>query len=116
MLTAEAPKCSEVLAFGRTGATVDEETDSRVCGRPATVMIDRSLIGRPPLYRCGRHAEAFLAGDHGDVDIVSIGADLPSEYGRLLAERDRLIGEGVDPADLDMPLPPPSAPSGEPTP
>jgi hypothetical protein len=32
--------------------------------------------------------------------------DKASEYGRLLAERDRLIGQGVDPADLDAPLPP----------
>jgi hypothetical protein len=27
-----------------------------------------------------------------------------SEYGRLLAERDRLIAEGVDPAELELPL------------
>ena len=32
--------------------------------------------------------------------------DDASEYGRLLAERDRLIASGVDPADLEMPLPP----------
>lgn len=29
--------------------------------------------------------------------------DLPSEYGRLLAERDRLIAAGHDPADLELP-------------
>jgi hypothetical protein len=28
------------------------------------------------------------------------------EYGRLLAERDRLIGQGADPADLLIPEPP----------
>ena len=32
--------------------------------------------------------------------------DLGSEYGRLLAERDRLIAEGADPADLDVPTEP----------
>lgn len=32
--------------------------------------------------------------------------DLGSEYGRLLAERDRLIAAGVDPGELEMPLPP----------
>jgi hypothetical protein len=32
--------------------------------------------------------------------------DVASEYGRLLAERDRLIGIGVDPADLDIPMQP----------
>lgn len=32
--------------------------------------------------------------------------DLGSEYGRLMAERDRLIGGGVDPAELDVPEPP----------
>jgi hypothetical protein len=30
-------------------------------------------------------------------------ADTASEYGRLLAERDRLIASGVDPADLQIP-------------
>ena len=30
-------------------------------------------------------------------------SDLPSRYGALLAERDRLIADGVDPADLDVP-------------
>jgi hypothetical protein len=30
-------------------------------------------------------------------------SDLPSEYGRLLAERDRLIAEGADPDELAMP-------------
>jgi len=35
--------------------------------------------------------------------------DTGSEYGRLLAERDRLISEGVDPADLASPLPPEEA-------
>lgn len=29
--------------------------------------------------------------------------DLASEYGRLLAWRDRLVSEGADPADLEMP-------------
>ena len=33
--------------------------------------------------------------------------DLGSEYGRLLAERDRLIASGVDPAALEVPLAPP---------
>ena len=32
--------------------------------------------------------------------------DNASEYGRLLAERDRLIEQGADPAELDMPLEP----------
>lgn len=32
--------------------------------------------------------------------------DTASDYGRLLAERDRLIGESVDPADLLVPEPP----------
>ena len=35
--------------------------------------------------------------------------DTGSEYGRLLAERDRLISEGVDPADLDLPRHPEEA-------
>lgn len=34
--------------------------------------------------------------------------DVGSEYGRLLAERDRLIADGADPSDLEMPLPPPA--------
>jgi hypothetical protein len=32
--------------------------------------------------------------------------DDASEYGRLLAERDRLIAAGVEPAKLEVPLPP----------
>ena len=32
--------------------------------------------------------------------------DTASDYGRLLADRDRLIGEGVDPDDLLVPEPP----------
>ena len=36
--------------------------------------------------------------------------DHGSEYGRLLAQRDRLIASGVDPAELEMPLPPPPEP------
>jgi hypothetical protein len=39
-----------------------------------------------------------------------IRSELGSEYGRLLAERDRLISEGVDPDELEMPLPPPMDP------
>ncbi len=34
-------------------------------------------------------------------------SDLGSEYGRLLAERDRLIADGADPADLEVVLRPP---------
>ncbi len=33
-------------------------------------------------------------------------SDLGSEYGRLLAELDRLLASGVDPADLETPLRP----------
>ena len=45
--------------------------------------------------------------------------DNASEYGRLLAQRDRLIGEGVDPAELLVPMRPddeldPTAEDGEP--
>jgi hypothetical protein len=49
-----------------------------------------------------QHAEAAL------YDLARLGdtPDDASEYGRLLAESDRLIGQGVDPADLDAPLPP----------
>jgi hypothetical protein len=40
------------------------------------------------------------------VDVVRARTDDPSEYGHLLAERDRLIEEGVDPDQLDLPPPP----------
>jgi hypothetical protein len=32
--------------------------------------------------------------------------DHGSEYGRLLAERDRLVAAGADPAELETPIPP----------
>jgi hypothetical protein len=32
--------------------------------------------------------------------------DHASEYGRLLAERDRLVSQGVDPDELLVPIPP----------
>lgn len=34
------------------------------------------------------------------------GSDLGSEYGRLLAERDRLIDQGADPNELERPRAP----------
>ena len=60
-------------------------------------------------YHHGRmvaYMDAIEAHDRAAFTPEAIAPDTGSEYGRLLAERDRLISEGVDPADLDSPLPP----------
>lgn len=54
-----------------------------------------------------RHLAGCRIGhDHAGPCRLVLATNNASEYGRLLAERDRLIAGGEDPADLEIPLPP----------
>jgi aryl-alcohol dehydrogenase-like predicted oxidoreductase len=64
-------------------------------------------------YWGAKQTDEDKAHSRAALDTAPPAVDVASEYGRLLAwrdrlmaERDRLIGQGVDPADLDVPLPP----------
>jgi hypothetical protein len=67
-----------------------------------------ALDATPPAVDVERLAEALRRHDCDNSTPTACAQVIAGEYGRLLAERDRLIGQGVDPADLDMPLPPAS--------
>lgn len=75
------------------------------------VSVEWSSWGVAPIHV--NHPEIAVALDEVRAEYVrrfaalSTGApDTGSQYGSLLAERDRLVASGVDPADLDVPLAP----------
>lgn len=115
-----------VRSLSQRWFVIDRETDEEV-GRAhrtreaALTAMSRLELGRqlqsregygawkastePPCTECGGGKGL---GHTVECPQRSPATDTASEYGRLLAERDRLLSAGVDPSDLDTPLPPPS--------
>lgn len=100
--------------------------------REMMASADRMIVRGPdrlfvwnPTEELPRRFLAIMNAQHPDSETASIQAIVPvlqedaedfwgwsapeddaGEYGRLLAQRDQLVGEGVDPADLLVPDPP----------
>ena len=69
--------CTEILRFGTLGTTVEDETPSAVCGKPAEFRISRP--GVRPRLRCAMHAEPFRSLGFGDLIIEALGRCRGSE-------------------------------------
>lgn len=62
-------KCGHVLRYGSIGETVEDETPSKVCLRPATFVI--SAPGVRNRYRCSEHVKEYEGLDVPDLRITA---------------------------------------------
>lgn len=63
-------RCTHVLTHGSVGETMEDETPSQVCLRPAAWRISRPLVR--PKFRCDEHVAPFRDLDFEDIAIERI--------------------------------------------